>query len=583
MTDAATIVSVLGWSLVHFVWEAAAIFGVFLLARLLTPERHFRQRYMIGCIAVVALPITFGCTIAMLSNNAPTPQLLVTDTTSHRQMNPAAAAASQTLRPGFIRDEMGLIRLPSEVHPTAYQKLVTIVSPWMPVPTVLWSLGLIVSAIFQFRELIAVSNLLVTASLIEDDRRYQRLCRESGLLRKVRFLETTQLLSPATVGIFKPIIFLPMAITTDFSAAEIDAFIRHELAHIRRLDFLMNLSLICIESIFFFHPCVWMITRLVRDDQEACCDATAAPRSGGAKIYASALFKLADKMTRQSYALGASGGSILKRVRVLGLSKKGSTQGVFTAFIAVGISFVASGAVLATVVKSASDAENWHYLERTHESVYVFNALNARADNPELRDALIQALAAYRTHASVEDARIQHYVQVVDRGGDPNLVWREYQPLITLTSFPTLLKQYPSWWEFSSGGIQHLFAAQLWKAAKHSSDLSRAREYTRAALLTASMRREQSGVASLIQIVMDPQFDRLSGLRPSTVDDLRIYMSASDDALIRIVEEIANWKIQGRPGSVIDLPSIRALGGRFDEYAHANLSRTIIDYQTMYR
>ena len=133
--------------------------------------------------------------------------------------------------------------------------------------------------------------------------------------------ETAQLRTAAVWGIAKPVILLPASLIANCSMHEVEAILAHELAHIRRWDLAAELVQRLIESVFFFNPAVWWISRQVRLEREACCDALAVSVIQEPARYAAVLADAAER-TRSAAAMPAvmamtegSNGHLLDRVR----------------------------------------------------------------------------------------------------------------------------------------------------------------------------------------------------------------------------------------------------------------------------
>src|SRR5205085_6589248 len=97
---------------------------------------------------------------------------------------------------------------------------------------------------------------------------------------------------PTAIGFMKPVILLPASTLTGLAPAQIEAILAHELAHIRRHDYFVNLLQSVIETLLFYHPAVWWVSRRVREERELCCDDLAVRASGDAIAYARALSEL---------------------------------------------------------------------------------------------------------------------------------------------------------------------------------------------------------------------------------------------------------------------------------------------------
>jgi protein involved in polysaccharide export with SLBB domain len=130
----------------------------------------------------------------------------------------------------------------------------------------------------------------------------------------VRVLESSLITAPAVVGWIAPVVLLPVTSLAGLAPAQLEALVAHELAHVRRHDYLVNLMQSAVETLLFFHPAVWWVSRRIRVEREHCCDDVAVAVCGDRVVYASALADL-ERMRGASFALAATDGSLVARVR----------------------------------------------------------------------------------------------------------------------------------------------------------------------------------------------------------------------------------------------------------------------------
>lgn len=136
------------------------------------------------------------------------------------------------------------------------------------------------------------------------------------LKRRVRLLVSVRARVPMVIGFLKPVILLPAASVLNLSAAQLETILLHELAHIKRQDFLVNMLQTIVETILFFNPFVWLISSLVRREREYCCDDLVLAHTSERVSYARALTTLAD-LDSGALAVAASGrpGHLMLRIR----------------------------------------------------------------------------------------------------------------------------------------------------------------------------------------------------------------------------------------------------------------------------
>jgi beta-lactamase regulating signal transducer with metallopeptidase domain len=145
-----------------------------------------------------------------------------------------------------------------------------------------------------------------------------RVMERTGVSRPVLLLESAVIEVPTVVGWWRPIILLPASALTGLSVWQLEAVLAHELAHIRRHDYLVNLLQALVETALFYHPAVWWLSALIREEREHCADDVAVESCGDARLYSRTLAHL-EQLRASAPALGvaANGGSLLLRIQRL--------------------------------------------------------------------------------------------------------------------------------------------------------------------------------------------------------------------------------------------------------------------------
>jgi beta-lactamase regulating signal transducer with metallopeptidase domain len=147
--------------------------------------------------------------------------------------------------------------------------------------------------------------------------RVQALAADLRVSRPVRVAQSAAVQVPAVAGWLRPVILLPASALTGLSAPQLHAILAHELAHVRRHDYAVNLLQTAAEILLFYHPACWWISRRVRAERELCCDDVAVSVCGDPLLYATALADLESLRTAPTLALAATDGPLLQRVRRL--------------------------------------------------------------------------------------------------------------------------------------------------------------------------------------------------------------------------------------------------------------------------
>jgi hypothetical protein len=163
---------------------------------------------------------------------------------------------------------------------------------------------------------IAKKNAIEAAP--EWQRSARRLANALKLRRAVQLLESAAVEVPTVIGWLRPVVLLPATSLTGLSTEQMEMILAHELAHIRRNDFFVNLMQAVVETLLFYHPAVWWISNRIRIEREHCCDDVAVSVSGKPLVYARALTRLEELRMEDAQAfVSANGGSLIGRIRRL--------------------------------------------------------------------------------------------------------------------------------------------------------------------------------------------------------------------------------------------------------------------------
>lgn len=170
------------------------------------------------------------------------------------------------------------------------------ISRWL---VVLWVIGMAFMVLRTLNSLLGLRQLQrspadgQSAPLGELQVITNQLCERMNLRHSVKLVMNANTTYPAVLGFLKPIILIPPAMMTGVSPEHWQLIIAHELSHVRRYDAIVNLMQMLIESVLFFNPGVWWISRQVRIEREACCDAMAADVTGQTLEFARMLLNVA--------------------------------------------------------------------------------------------------------------------------------------------------------------------------------------------------------------------------------------------------------------------------------------------------
>ena len=305
------VVETLGWTLLHFVWQGAALAAA--LSVLMVCCRKAATRYALSVGALVLLVAAPVITFLLL---LPRPRPYVAG------IEVPSGAAALALVQATIAKAPAVLAAPQLQFQS--HGLLWLVELWFA-GVVLFSLR--ASGGFFLIERLKRRGVRPVSSALRE--RCQALQRRLGIDRAVRFCETRLAAAPAVIGLFRPVVLLPVMALTGLSEQQLDAVIAHELAHIRRLDSFVNLFQLTAESLLFYHPAVWWMSRRIRAERENCCDDEAIQACGDAVEYARALTWMEERRIAPALALSFNGSPLAARVlRLLGLEEiRGGLRG----------------------------------------------------------------------------------------------------------------------------------------------------------------------------------------------------------------------------------------------------------------
>ena len=290
-----------GWTLLHFVWQGA-ILGLVVAGLLwLCRRRSANTRYAVasgGLVALLAAPVVTAAVLWQAARTEP--------------LRPADRTASRALGSGSMA---GPALIPNDSLNALHARL----AAGLPMVVAIWLTGASLLLVRMGGGLWKVHRLY-EAGLAAPASRWQevatRLASRLGLLDAVRVVESRLIGTPTVVGWMRPIILLPVAALANLTPAQVEAILAHELAHIRRHDYLVNLLQSLGETVLFYHPAVWWVSGRIRAEREDCCDDVAILVSGDRVGYASTLAALEEWRGREmAPALGATDGPLGDRVR----------------------------------------------------------------------------------------------------------------------------------------------------------------------------------------------------------------------------------------------------------------------------
>lgn len=319
----------IGWALLHFIWQGTLVGA--LTALILTCLRKDAAdiRYVVSAIGLslmLTLPavtavqlwradVNRGISVPVVSGSSRE------DAVDFRLKAEATKSAEATRTAGATRQAAAT---DSTSVPSSSRLLDSLrIESWLPILVFAWICGVMILSLRLVSGWLWVQRMkLHGTSPVEDgwDVIAARLSRRLHIARTVRLLRSTLVEVPTVIGWLKPVVLLPASALSGLNPHQLEAILAHELAHIRRHDYLVNLLQTVVETLLFYHPAVWWLSRRIRAERENCCDDLAVNLCGDPFTYAQALADLEGlRSPARRFVMAADGGSLVQRVRrVLG-------------------------------------------------------------------------------------------------------------------------------------------------------------------------------------------------------------------------------------------------------------------------
>ena len=283
----------LAGSLLHFVWQGASIAMVSAIILRLLSNRSAEWRYS---VSVAALLVMLAAPIVTFM--------------FYKQTGQVTLMILQ-----FLSDTI------QGYGPSAAQAAIT--TTWTQWIVLAWFTGVLICSlrlIAGWRRSASLTRIGTSSAPSRIQHTFQVIKARLAMTKPVRLLVSLRIDTPVAVGWLRPAILLPVTALTGLNEEQLRAVLSHELAHVRRHDFLVNLVQRGVESILFYHPAVWWISARIRTEREHCCDDLAVQISGDPSMYARALMELERvRSVDPDPAVAATGGVLTRRIhRLLG-------------------------------------------------------------------------------------------------------------------------------------------------------------------------------------------------------------------------------------------------------------------------
>lgn len=312
--------SALGYTLLHSLWQGAFILLVFWLLSL--GIKQSRHKYNLAMGSLMLLLTVSGATFYYLYQPV-------------RSFGPVESNS-------FLTGDTLWMDSTLAVKQGVWDSFLAFINLHIDQVALLWSLGVVFLLCRMSLGLLFIEKLKKTSLPLINEKAQemmQQIRSRVGLSAAVKLAETKEITVPVTVGWIKPVVLFPVGMLSGLSVQHLEAILAHELAHIKRNDYLVNIFQSFAEVLFFFNPFVWILSSRIRAERENCCDDIALEICGNRLVLARALVQVADYAVPFAMAFGKKSDSLLIRVkRIAGVSP----SGYFNPANVLGVLFVIS-------------------------------------------------------------------------------------------------------------------------------------------------------------------------------------------------------------------------------------------------
>jgi TonB family protein len=332
------LVHALGWTLLHFLWQGALIALVLWLVLCFVGGRSSNARYGAACVTLllmVAMPlVTFA-------------RIVSAELKTRSVVREAVAA----IDPGMLLQVS--VDGPAAPWP---MRIAVALDRWVPWLLVAWFAGAVFFAVRLNFGLLVARRLKSAGTEPPPDELLQvfdELRVLVGIRRAVSLLHSARVQVPTVIGWLRPVVLIPASCLTGLSTEQIEAIFCHELAHVRRHDYLVSVFQSVAEALLFYHPAVWWVSKQVRRERECCCDEIAVEMGGDVLAYAKALSYLEERRAAfPEFVLGANGGVLTMRIKRLLGCKEDAQASRFAAFTLIALLVTAAGSYVVTAARA---------------------------------------------------------------------------------------------------------------------------------------------------------------------------------------------------------------------------------------
>ncbi len=281
MTDS---MEVLGWTLVHFCWQATAIALLYRVTDLLFAKSRSHIRYGLALAALMSMLLAAVATLGYEGARA-----------AQRQRDNVATVQPKLPAVAALVVNAGGFALPVQGPRFDLSAYLVRAMPWLDA---LWLAGVVILSVRTAGGWCLIRRLrrgILMEVPDEVSAMFSALVQRIGIGRQIDLYISQRISGPLTMGVLRSVVLLPVSAVTHLSPSQLEVVLAHELAHIRRGDYLWNMIQTAVETLFFFHPAVWWVSSHLREQRELCCDDVVLACCSDPVVYATALLSLEEQ------------------------------------------------------------------------------------------------------------------------------------------------------------------------------------------------------------------------------------------------------------------------------------------------
>jgi beta-lactamase regulating signal transducer with metallopeptidase domain len=306
----------LGWTLVHFVWQATLVAVIVAFALKCVKKQAASLRYAITGLALVLIVMLGVFTLTQVEVSATMPA-----TTQHTVLVEQGIEAPVAASPVPEIPLSSVTAQPAWSWPVFKQHCIQLTETTLPVVVLVWFVGVIGFSLLHlggWAKLYRIRQQLTRPVSSHLQQAAHEIARRLGVHRAFDLYESALVRVPTVIGHLKPVILLPASTMTGLPMDQIEIILAHELAHIKRHDYLINLLQTVVEILGFYHPAIWWLSRTLRQERENCCDDMVIKAFNNPVDYAKTLAHMAEIQCQQApLAVAATGSSLVHRIERL--------------------------------------------------------------------------------------------------------------------------------------------------------------------------------------------------------------------------------------------------------------------------